>query len=412
MEGKVLRRSLILMVTIVVAGVMTCVDSFAYFQRGNVNVYVGRSSVSLTQGSSVSVSVSFSPSSSRQLPGCGMAECPQICGEKNCLDANGECMCAGTTYQTYYPSASVYSSNTSVATASYSGGAIYIRGVSPGTATVTVNASMRQYTGTSASIYVTVSRAASAPSASSGTSGSAEQSGRVSAKAVEKSTTEKKKGNDDRSKETSTIESDRGIITFVQIPDGPVGRKELENIKGKSQYVDFQKKNDTGTILYAWEFFGEDVEEARDMDLNLDFGREAFRGCSYGTESNAVYIKRGDENSLPAKATTDILITEWFDDDEELYLYSFDGDSKVNLLEEKLIPENGYISCTSMYGEADRYILSNEKWDVEKAVIKDEDSDRPEWAIAAAAIAAAIIAAASVAVIVGRKRKNAEGKDQ
>lgn len=157
MMKKTAKRCLLLALVMAITGVMTCADSFAYFQRGSVNVYAGRGSVSVTQGSSASVSISFSPSSSRQLPGCGMAECPQICGEKDCLDANGECKCAGTVYQTYYPTASVSSSNTSVATASYSGGALYINGISPGSATITVRASLRQFSSTSTSINVTVS---------------------------------------------------------------------------------------------------------------------------------------------------------------------------------------------------------------------------------------------------------------
>ena len=113
---KTAKRSLIFVMALLITGVMTCSDSFAYFQRGSVGVYAGQSSVSVSQGGSAAVSLSFSPASSSQLPGCGMAECPQICGEKDCLDANGECKCAGTTYMTYYASANAYSSNTSVAT--------------------------------------------------------------------------------------------------------------------------------------------------------------------------------------------------------------------------------------------------------------------------------------------------------
>ena len=79
----------------------------AYFDRGPVEVSLGHSSVSLKEGESVSVSVKLSPSSSRQLPGCGMPECPQICGEKECLDSKGECTCAGTTYHTYHATAEV-----------------------------------------------------------------------------------------------------------------------------------------------------------------------------------------------------------------------------------------------------------------------------------------------------------------
>ena len=197
MMKKTAKRCLLLALVMAITGVMTCADSFAYFQRGSVNVYAGRGSVSVTQGSSASVSISFSPSSSRQLPGCGMAECPQICGEKDCLDANGECKCAGTVYQTYYPTASVSSSNTSVATASYRGGALYINGISPGSATITVRASLRQFSSTSTSINVTVSGRSETATSGTSSSGGGSQ-GKVSAKSVDKK--DKKNKNDEITK--------------------------------------------------------------------------------------------------------------------------------------------------------------------------------------------------------------------
>jgi hypothetical protein len=134
------------------------------FDQGTVGVSVGRQSISLEQGETGNVSVTFSPASSSQLPGCGMAECPQSCGEKECLDANGQCTCNGTTYQTYSAYATVSSSNTSVATASYGGsGVVSISALSPGTATITVTASLRQFTSTSTTITVTVTAVEQTP---------------------------------------------------------------------------------------------------------------------------------------------------------------------------------------------------------------------------------------------------------
>ena len=55
------------------------------------------------------------------------------------------------------------------------------------------------------------------------------------------------------------MDSDRGKISFVMIPDGKTGKDALESIKGKDDFVDFQKRDDADTILYAWEFAGKDV---------------------------------------------------------------------------------------------------------------------------------------------------------
>ena len=402
MMKKTAKRCLLLALVMAITGVMTCADSFAYFQRGSVNVYAGRGSVSVTQGSSASVSISFSPSSSRQLPGCGMAECPQICGEKDCLDANGECKCAGTVYQTYYPTASVSSSNTSVATASYSGGVLYINGISPGSATITVRASLRQFSSTSTSINVTVSGRSETATSGTSSSGGGSQ-GKVSAKSVDKK--DKKNKNDESTKAREngeTVKSDRGTINFVQISDGKMGKEYLEKIMGKKEYVDFQKKDESDTVLYTWEFLGTDLNEARDMDLNLDFSRKAFEGCKYGSEEDSVYLKRGDEDALPGKASTFIRVSDWFKDSDKLYLYSFASDDGVKMMESGLSVENGYVTSDAMYGEQSRYILSKEKWNVGKEEVK-ESKNSYAWIIGAVvAVVAAVIAAV---IIVERKRK-------
>ncbi len=402
---KTAKRSLIFVLALLITGVMTCSDSFAYFQRGSVGVYAGQSSVSVSQGGSAAVSLSFSPASSSQLPGCGMAECPQICGEKDCLDANGECKCAGTTYMTYYASANAYSSNTSVATASCSGSTVYITGISPGSATITVTASLRQFTSTSTSIYVTVSGSTQAA-----TQATTASSGQVSAKPAKKNKSKKSDKNEKENETegtTKTVDSDRGKISFVMIPDGKTGKDALESIKGKDDFVDFQKKDDADTILYAWEFAGKDVTEPRDMDLNLEFSREAFKGCKYGSKSDSLYIQRGDKEALPGKASTYIRVADWFKDSDKLYLYSFDKENGARAIEDELSVENGYVTCSTMYGEADKYILSTEKWDVAKETVKEEKgSHTGVWIGIAAAVLIAVLAAAYI--VKNRKKTPAE----
>ena len=139
----------------------------AYYDRGPVKVYLGQTAVSVAQGAVVTVSAQVDPASDEQLPGCGMAQCPQECGELGCLDARGQCQCAGTTYQTYYANVRINSADTTVATASYKAGVVSITGVAPGETVVSVTGSMRQFTDTTATIRVTVTAGAvSAPSPS------------------------------------------------------------------------------------------------------------------------------------------------------------------------------------------------------------------------------------------------------
>ena len=126
------KRNFLIFVALVLMFTMTATNAWAYFDRGPVKVNAAQSNVSVAVGKSITVSVSTSPSSDKQLPGCGMAECPQSCGEKNCLNADGECTCAGTTYKTYYTDVNVSLGNSSVAKASYSNGVLTIKGVSAG----------------------------------------------------------------------------------------------------------------------------------------------------------------------------------------------------------------------------------------------------------------------------------------
>lgn len=128
----------------------------AYFDRGPTEVDLGQEQLTLAVGERVTVTVRVDPESAAQLPGCGMAECPQTCGDKNCLDENGECMCAGLEYKTYYADIRTATSDASIATVNYANGVIGVTGVSPGTAEITVSGMLRQYRESSQVMRVTV----------------------------------------------------------------------------------------------------------------------------------------------------------------------------------------------------------------------------------------------------------------
>lgn len=458
------------------AAVLVCAQisfvSLAYFDRGDVKVRIGKSSVSLEAGESESVTVSISPSSDRQLPGCGMPECPQSCGE-GCLNADGECTCGGTTYQTYYARGEVSSSNTGVATASYNNGVLSIRGVSQGTAIITVTASLRQYNSTSDSIEVTVTKKTSGQTSSSGSTGgnesSSESSGNtgtgsssssgsgektqnsgsplgVSKKgssssgdtskvgaarvgkdgsisdtqAADDETKEKQSDSNtsSQSNERKVINSDRGKITFIPIENGKMGKADFESIKGKKEYIDFQMKDKTGTVLYAWEFLGTDIQEPEDMDLIIETGSEAFEGLKTSGKDR-LYISFGHDGTLPGKASVFLRVADTFSDEETLNLYYYnEKDQSTALVTGGLKPESGYV--TFELTNCSKYILTTE--DLEGAVPSENQlSGEPEisdqvteekqtgfkpWM--GAVIAAAAVAAAGITVWMLKRKKDKE----
>ncbi|MGI6205206.1 MAG: S-layer homology domain-containing protein [Anaerovoracaceae bacterium] len=160
MRVKEARRAFTILLALLFAAsifFMSAVPSFAYIERGSVIIGDPGTTV-LNVGESTTMSIS--PYEEQHLPGCGMADCPAICGEKNCIiyiNGQPECTCEGTELQTYYAEVSPTSSDESVATASYDGkGNVVITAVGAGTCQISVSASFREYTSASKTINLTV----------------------------------------------------------------------------------------------------------------------------------------------------------------------------------------------------------------------------------------------------------------
>lgn len=459
-RGKLNKRRWTKVIAALVIGAMCfqgmgLVKAEAYFNRGTVGVSVGRGSVSVEAGSNTSVSVSLSPASDSQLEGCGMAECPQICGEKECLDANGQCTCNGTTYKTYNTSVSVSSSNTSVATASYSGGTLSIHGVSEGTAVITLTASLRQFSSGSTSVKVSVSgrptqnngNTSSGSNASGGgsnnhagagdsntggsNSGAAntgtgnnagnvavanQVSGDVNTVAEETAQEVAAEVEAENPDGVTVVQSDRGTITFVPVKEGKMGSNYLEAVKGKAEYVDFQKKDDAGNILYAWEFLGTDVKDVFDMDFSVAASEKAFEGCKLFKDGQALYLQFSHEGKLPGKAKIFVKAPENMSEGSEWYLYHYD--SKKDTAEElakKLKVENGYIAieleeCYDCVLSEKEIIVKDEKSETAKAedngVAEEEVSETNNLLVVGIVI---LVVLAAGALLVVNKKKKAQG---
>ena len=134
------------------------VPSFAFIERGDVQIN-GESSYTLEVGETAELSVK--PYEEQHLPGCGMADCPTICGEKNCIiegpTGQQECVCNGRGYVTYYATVKPESSDSSVAEAKYDdAGNVVITAKGAGTAEVNITAEFREYNSVEKTVKVTV----------------------------------------------------------------------------------------------------------------------------------------------------------------------------------------------------------------------------------------------------------------
>lgn len=393
----------------------------AYFDRGTMSVSLGQSSLSVTQGATGSVSVAVSPASDMQLPGCGMAECPQSCGEKDCLDENGQCTCAGTTYVEYKTSITTSSSNAGVAEASYTkAGVLVVFGKNPGTATITVTASMRQFKASSATLVVTVTekksgagdenqnntnnsvnkdtgnsvsenksatggsnkstsgnKKNSSGSKSSGTvsggnedggeaginSATVQSSGNVNGDDKTSDSSSSQKSSDDKESSSksesssedeydsvTTVESDKGPITFVPIvEDEQMGKKWMESIQGKTAYVVFEYKDEAGNVIYSWQFSGETLSESADIDMSIFMasdGGESIKAAA-GGKSGLLYLTFAHEGALPGPAEITLRISDYITDTETASLYYYNEKTgKTERIAEDLTVENGYVTFT------------------------------------------------------------------
>ena len=92
---KTVSRSLVLLLCLIMVLGSALVPSYGYIERGNVQIS-GEDSCIIAVGDSTELTVT--PWEEMHLPGCGLEECPRICGEKDCIvyiNGQMECRCAG-----------------------------------------------------------------------------------------------------------------------------------------------------------------------------------------------------------------------------------------------------------------------------------------------------------------------------
>ena len=362
-------RFLALICAAVLVQCLLAAPSFAYFNRGTVSLQLGQSAVSVAAGRSVSVSAAVDPIKEQQLPGCGMPECPQSCGNTGCLNEYGECTCGGTTYQTYYSDVKAVSGNSSVATVSYGGGMLTIRGVSAGKTTVTVTGSMRQYTSTTKTISVTVTDSGNGGGTSQGASGGSTQKEPADAAVVTSVDEEdetvisgEESGEDGNTEEnqeadgSSVIETKRGVYEIVTLDENTDVKSHLQAAADNGRFVTFQRKSGEN-VAYSWTFDGTEIQAAEDIDLDVDITedipdeiRDQLKG------GDALFLDFAHEGQLPSEAEFYAGVSSVFSDGDVLSLYLLDEDGKLVPEAEEIPVENGYV--TFSLDHCSSYILT------------------------------------------------------
>ena len=405
---------------------MMPVQVWAYFNRGSVSVALGTTAVEVQAGATASVTVAITPSSDKQTEGCGMPKCPQGCSE-SCTDENGQCRCAGADYQTYYPSATASSSNASVAVATYSGGALTVYGKQEGEATITVRASLRQFTDAEATLSVKVSGAAAGASSGSGAF--------VDVPEVADTTQE------DKANVADKVAMGRPIHQ-VRINDACNTQVELATVAGVDGEVTFWSGDTYYHPAYSLTFQGLSytVGDLFAFDPSLEVLTEASGTLNQMLAGldGFVVADFAHVGALPAPATVYVEASGVLSDGQEIALFSYDASAKAFVREEAPASmSGGYATFTVQEGKT--YVVSSRDLTSEANVVvtggsslaqggksccdtdagaqgaatqMGQDTVPPFVYVAAGAGAVAVVAAVvAVLVLMRRKKQKVEGEE-
>lgn len=428
MRKRAVRGVLSVLLGLAVLAPVQSFRAMAYYNLGTVDLTLGSTSVTLAPGESVTVSATATPPSSDQTPSCGDARCPQTC-PAGCADKNGQCMCAGAGYSTYYASVSATTGSSQIASANYSNGTVTIRGLSVGTTTISVAASLREWTSSpTKTIQVTVAKkstpntggagdsaagggsggtgtsatgvssaaggaggSSTAASAKGGSSSGAQSASAAGSSASSAAASSAASAASSGAAASSTASSDAsassdsafaagmdgqlGKSDIVQLPaDNVSGKEELSKIEGQADaYATFQKKDEVGNVLYSWLFNGKDVTAPADFDMGVTFsGGDNSSVKALANGASLVYLNFAHHGALPGKATVSVRVSDTFKDGQTLYFYYYDPEKKsAELMAQGVKVVNGYADLTITHCSS--YFLSA------KAV--GAQSGFPAWAI-------------------------------
>lgn len=416
-----------LLIALALALSMLPAQAYAYYNRGSVSVALGTTAVEVQAGATSSVTVAITPSSDDQTEGCGIPKCPQGCSE-SCADENGQCQCSGSEYTTYHASAVATSSNASVATAVYNGGALSVYGKAEGEATITVRASLRQFMDAEATLKVTVS-------------GTAEGAGASSAALVDVPETAGVQQEDKADVVEKTVMG--RPVHNVRIGESCDVEGRLAEMAGVDGDVIFWQGDTYYHPAYSLTFNGT-TYGAGDVvacDVSLDVATEARGALNQPLDgvSNFVVVDFAQKGALFAPATVYALAEGALADGEAVALFSYDEAAKAFVKEDaQASVSGGYAVFTAQEGKT--YVVSSRDLTTEAKTIVTGGSSTmqggsccdpapaaasqgdmpsccenpaahavPPFAFVAAgvAVAAVVIAAIVAVVVLRRKRANA-----
>lgn len=349
-------------------------------------------SAALTTGQSASVACTLSPASHQQTPNCTTDYCPSGCdfASGGCQNADGQCTCFGTSYSPYYASATVSSSNPSVARATYASGVVTVAAYAAGTATITVYGDLRLWTTGTATMTVTVSDPAPAPApepnepsggssggqtiappasgtgSGSGSGSGAGSGGGVAAGSVSvtdagvTSTSSTGRvlsalvaGGDAAKVEEGADSVEEGKVSLVRIGDAAVA-DALAAVAGTDETVCFWEGDSIEDASYLWSFAGQDLsaDDVAEVDLGVtDATADEPELADALGDATYCALAFAHDGAYPAPATFGYRVSDLFANGERLALYFYDRKSEsLVLVQQGVEVSEGYATFKIDHG--------------------------------------------------------------
>lgn len=374
-----------------IAGLMACAlvlavllpgQAFAYFSYPAPGISVP-GSVSLTSGETQSVTCAVSPMSEQQLPGCGMAECPQACDGLEtpggvvggCMSADGWCTCAGIGYYTAYTNVTVSSSDPSVARASWAGGVLTISGYKTGSATLTVYASLSKHEPSEAVVYVNV--VGGTPQADAGsvvpsdTPGGSSGGGSVSvvtpgggaaAVVARGDTGSAASAGSAPAQVVERQAADGTRVVIVEATTAGAAVEQLERAADEGGDVTLWYGGSMDSPDISMEFVGSDLDASAlagfDPTARVSKKGEGSIAEALASAKRTVVVTFAKPGKLPATADVYVRSSLVFGDGDVVGLYRYSDDGTFTLVKDGVKVSDGYARLA--LDEAATYVLCDE----------------------------------------------------
>lgn len=370
MVQKTAGAALVVMLAAVV-GLAAATPAFAYFNRGALKVEAAASSLEVQAGKKESLTLKVTPSSDKQTEGCGMPKCPQGCSD-SCFDKNGQCTCAGKKYKTYHAQVVATSSNPGVAVATATSKGLTVYAKSAGETTITLHASLRQYSDATCEVKVHVSGVAADAAGTAGSYTEIPAAAEASAQDAD--------ADDELDIHKATIMN--RAVWEVRINSAADPTQRMREMAGTDGDLTFWSGDTYFHPAYSLTFGGKHFspDEVTDTDPSITAERAATGELTQPLSGldGFLVLRLAQQGAFCSTGKAYVLADDLFKDSDELGLFTFDAETQTfkRIDDSDIAMVGGYVAFSVSGGGT--YVVSTRdlEHDAAQAVKRSPDAKK------------------------------------